>query len=186
VSDGNTFSVTTENGATGFWNAMAKTGPSSSAVTTAGTASALPTISLNTTDLVSAIPANITIPATLPAIQIGNASSVYISATQFDAPGDDRENLNGEWVRVANGGESPVLIAGWTLTDRTGSASFTFPAVLLLPSTSVTVFTGRGAMNDTALYMGRSSPLWGNSGDTAVLRDGAGTIIDRKTEDAGA
>jgi hypothetical protein len=35
-------------------------------------------------------------------------------------------------------------------------------------------------MNDTALYMGRSSPLWGNGGDIAILKDGAGTVIDRR------
>ena len=42
---------------------------------------------------------------------------VYISATQFDAPGDDRQNLNDEWVRLTNRGEGLVLLAGWTLSD---------------------------------------------------------------------
>jgi beta-lactamase superfamily II metal-dependent hydrolase len=184
VSNGNTFSLKTENGASGFWNAALKPGIAAPAAT--GTAVPLPAIPLNTTDLSAAIPANVTIPVTLPAVQIGNASSVYISAVRFDAPGDDRQNLNGEWVRVTNRGEGPVLIAGWTLTDKTGSGTFTFPAVLLMPSTSVTVFSGSGAMNDTALYMGRSSPLWGNSGDMAVLRDGSGAIIDQRAGDAAA
>ncbi|MDD1693872.1 MAG: lamin tail domain-containing protein [Methanoregula sp.] len=183
VSDGSTISVTTEKSSADFWSGTPVT-TSVSATTTPATGSTLPipTITLNTTDLASAIPANITIPATLPPVQIGNASSVYISATQFDAPGDDRENLNGEWVRIANRGDGAVLIAGWTLSDKTGSHTYIFPAVLLLPSTSVTVFTGRGSMNDTALFMDRTSPLWGNSGDVAILRDGSGTVID---QDAG-
>lgn len=183
-SDGNTFSVTAGHDIAGFRNATATAAGTTSATATKepGTTLPLPAISLNMTDLVPAIPANVTIRVTLPPVQIGNASSVYISATQFDAPGDDRQNLNGEWVRVANRGDGAVLIAGWTLSDRTGSHTFIFPAVLLFPSTSVTVFTGSGTMNDTALYMGQSSPLWGNGGDVAVLRDGAGMIVDQRAE----
>jgi hypothetical protein len=55
-----------------------------------------------------------------------------------------------------------------------------------MPSTSVTVFSGSGTMNDTALFMGRSVPLFGNSGDAAILRDGSGTVIDREGEDVTA
>ena len=196
-SDGTSYSVTTEKGATGLWNGTAPALQTSGEVTNAPvTIPPVPAISLNATGLVPAIPANITVPVTLPAnisvpvtlpsVQIGNASSIYISATRFNAPGDDRENLNGEWVRISNRGSDPVLIAGWTLSDRTGSHPYVFPAVILLPSTSVTVFTGRGTLNDTALYMGQSSPVWGNSGDVAVLRDGTGRIIDQKSEDGSA
>jgi hypothetical protein len=39
-------------------------------------------------------------------------------------------------------------------------------------------------MNDTALFMGRNEPVWGNSGDVAILRDGSGTIIDQRSEGA--
>jgi len=181
-SDGNTLSVTTEKGDAGFWNAAVTATNLVPATSTSVTP--LPTISLNMTDIALSIPANVTIPVTLPPIQLGNASGVYISRVQFDAPGDDRLNLNGEWVTVSNRGEEAVLIAGWTLSDKTGSGTFTFPAVILLPSSSVTVFSGSGSMNDTALYMGRSSPLWGNSGDRAILRDGAGTVIDTRADEA--
>jgi len=183
-SDGNTISVTTENGDAGFWNAaVTATHP---VPATSSPVPSQPTISLDIPDLASPLPANVTIPITLPPVQLGNASGVYISRAQFDAPGDDRENLNGEWVTVTNRGDEGALIAGWTLSDKTGSGTFTFPAVLLLPSSSVTVFSGSGSMNDTALYMGRSSPLWGNSGDLAILRDGTGAIIDTRADEAEA
>ncbi|MDD1687605.1 MBL fold metallo-hydrolase [Methanoregula sp.] len=189
VSDGSTFSVTTEKGDSGFWNAAvyATTPSPKVTVTNSGTAIPLPAITLNATGLVPDLSnislTNVTIPVTLPPVQIGNASSIVISATQFNAPGDDRENLNGEWVRITNRGSGSVLIAGWTLSDKTGSHPYTFPAVVLIPSTSVTVFTGSGTMNDTALYMGQSTPVWGNSGDVAILRDGTGKIIDEEGED---
>ena len=186
VSDGNTFSVFTEKGDSSFWNpAVTATTPATAIPSTLTTVPA-PAVSLNVTDLAKSIPSNVTVPITLPPVQIGNASGVYISSVQFDAPGDDRENLNGEWVMVGNRGTEPALILGWTLSDRSGSGTYTFPAVLLMPSTSVTVFTGTGTMNDTALYMGRSSPIWGNSGDIAILRDGAGTVIDRRAGEVDA
>jgi hypothetical protein len=115
-----------------------------------------------------------------PGVQVGNATLVKIDALQFDAPGDDRENLNGEWVRIKNSGDGPVLIAGWTLSDTTGADPYTFPAFLLLPRSSVTVYTGSGILNDTALFMGRTEPVFGNGGDTAYLRDGSGNLVDKR------
>ena len=128
------------------------------------------------------LPENWTLP-TLPAIpQIGNASWVSVSAAQFDAPGDDRQNLNGEWVRLTNRGEGFVLMAGWTLSDTTGSYPYVFPAFVLMPGSSVTVYSGKGTMNNTALFMGLDEPIWGNTGDTAILKDGSGNIIDQSHE----
>lgn len=128
------------------------------------------------------VPDNLTIPVPFPVIpQMGNASSVYISSVQFDAPGDDRQNLNGEWVRLTNRGDGPVLLAGWTLSDITGSHPYMFPAFVLMPESSVTVCSGSGRMNDTALFMGLDAPVWGNTGDSATLKDGRGTIIDQKS-----
>jgi competence protein ComEC len=175
-SNGESYSVSTEKGSGNIWMQSATTSP-------AGTGTIETIATLATIPAIPSIPTVPSIP-TLPPVQAGNASSVYISAVQFDAPGDDRLNLNGEWVRIANRGDGPVLIAGWTLTDRTNTSPYVFPAVILLPSTSVTVFTGSGAMNDTALYRGLSSPVWGNGGDLAILRDGAGTVIDQRAEGA--
>jgi competence protein ComEC len=184
-SDGAGFSVVTEKGGGNIWshsgtataNAGATVLPLSPVTTGTTIPSALFTL--------PAIPSNITVPVpslTLPALQIGNASAVHISAVQFDAPGDDRQNLDGEWVRLTNRGDEAVLLAGWTLSDRNSAGPYRFPAFLLLPGSSVTVYTGSGEMNDTSLYMGRTDPLWGNSGDLATLRDGSGTVIDRRSE----
>ena len=162
------YSVKTGNGPGGLWDLP------------------VPTIPANLTfPAIPEIPANITVPVPsvpVPNLQIGNASLVRIDAVQFNAPGDDRVNLNGEWVRITNTGPDMVLLSGWTLSDMSGTDPYTFPAFLLLPGGSVTVCTGSGVLNDTFLFMGRSEPLWGNSGDTAILRDGSGKIIDRHRE----
>ncbi len=129
-----------------------------------------------------AIPVNISIP--LPSIavpQIGNATAVVISATRFNAPGDDRQNVNGEWVQLTNRGDDTVLLSGWTLSDNSRSTQYTFPAVYLVPGETVTIFSGTGTLNNTALFMGKTEPVWGNSGDSAILKDGSGKIIDLKS-----
>ena len=140
-----------------------------------GTVIPLPSVTL------PPFPENWTIPTLPAAPQVGNASWVHISATQFDAPGDDRQNLNNEWVRLTNRGEGFVLLAGWTLSDRTGSHPYVFPAYILMPGSSVTVYSGKGRMNDTSLFMGLEDPLWSNTNDQATLKDGNGNIIDQKS-----
>ena len=182
-TDGMSYSVKTETNDHGIWNVT----------TTRETTIVTPAFSLPTLPVLEPVPfspitlppvpANLTIPVpVLTAPQIGNASSIYISATQFDAPGDDRQNLNGEWVQLTNKGNDTVLIAGWTLSDKGQSTLYTFPAILLVPGESVTIFSGTGTLNNTALFMGKTDPIWGNSGDIAILKDGRGTIIDQRSE----
>jgi hypothetical protein len=50
-----------------------------------------------------------------------------------------------------------------------------------MPGSSVTVYSGKGTMNDTSLFMGLDAPLWGNTNDQATLKDGNGHIIDQKS-----
>ena len=73
------------------------------------------------------------------------SSSVYISAINFDAPGNDHNNLNGEWVRISNSGAISESLAGWTLSDEGVKHQYTFPSFSLDPGASVTVFTGCGS-----------------------------------------
>jgi competence protein ComEC len=182
-SDGKTCSVATEGGGGEIWSRPGRdTAVPPVSPTTTGTL--LPSAPFTLPVTIPEIPSAFPVPSlAFPSLQIGNASSVYISAVQFDAPGDDRKNLNGEWVRLANGGDSPVLLTSWTLADRSSAAPYRFPAFLLLPGSTVTVYTGSGEMNDTSLYMGRSEPLWGNGGDMATLQDGSGSIIDARSGD---
>jgi competence protein ComEC len=188
-SDGKTCSVVTEKAGGDIWS-RSGTGTATPAPTslffpppTTGTPAPSAPFTLPVT--IPQIPSNITVMVptlTLPSLQIGNASSVSISAVQFNAPGDDTKNLNGEWVRLANRGDSPVLLTSWTLADQNSAEPYRFPAFLLLPGSSVTVYTGSGEMNDTSLYMGRTAPLWGNSGDLATVKDGSGNFIDQRSE----
>lgn len=107
-------------------------------------------------------------------------SSLSISAVQFDAPGDDRQNLNGEWIKVANPGPSPVIMSGWMVYDDSGQV-YKFPEFALGSGATVTIYTGDGRDSATNLYMGSGSPIWNNNGDTAILMDASGNVVSQRS-----
>ncbi len=109
-----------------------------------------------------------------------DTAAISISSIQFDAPGDDRKNLNGEWIRVTNSGQSPVDMTGWRLYDESGRV-YVFPRFALSPGDSAKVFTGQGLDSTTKLYIGRGSPIWNNNGDTALLGDAGGNVVSQRS-----
>ena len=74
------------------------------------------------------------------------SASVSISAINFDAPGNDHQNLNGEWVRITNYGSTSVIMSGWTMSDNGNKHIYRFPQSFgLNPGASVTIYTGCGS-----------------------------------------
>ena len=111
----------------------------------------------------------------------GKASdnSVAIARVEYDAPGPDDENLNGEWVGIINDGSEQAL-GGWTLRDESSIHRFTFPAGFVLPADgAVVVLTGCGADEVDQLHWCSDGSVWSNGGDTALLLDGSGNVVDR-------
>jgi micrococcal nuclease len=107
-------------------------------------------------------------------------ASLNIVDVVFDAPGDDNENLNEEWVEVRNNGGSPVDLTGWGIKDESATHRYEFPASFTLASgESVTVRTGCGVDFGTELFWcSEGSAVWNNSGDTAFLLDPNGNTHD--------
>ena len=95
---------------------------------------------------------------------------------QSNAEGDDRENLNGEYVTFRNKCLEPLDLTGWFLRDEANS-TYTFPAFVLENKTTVTVHSGKGEDNLTDLYWGRGSPVWNNEGDTLRLWNSTGELL---------
>ncbi len=112
---------------------------------------------------------------TEPATDGGTALAV--ATIHADAEGDERENLNDEYVVFENTGSSSVDLSGWELADA-ADHTYTFPdGTELGPGEQLTVYTGSGTDTETELYWGQSSPVWNNAGDTVILRDDEGTIV---------
>jgi len=102
---------------------------------------------------------------------------IEIAEINPDPPGEDRDNLNGEWVIIVNNTDTPVDMAGFTLRDDSDHV-YSFGGFTLPAGGAVTVFTGSGADTPTSLYWGSKTPIWNNDSDTAYLRDSNNSLID--------
>ncbi len=84
---------------------------------------------------------------------------------------------SGENVTIRNDTATSVDLSGWTLGDRAGH-TYVLPAGTGLGGGhEVRVWTGPGTNSASDLFMGRRAAIWNNTGDTATLRNSAGTSI---------
>lgn len=101
---------------------------------------------------------------------------------QADAPGDDGQNPNGEWVRFTNEASSPLDLSGWEIADESASHRYRFDQFVLGAGASVTLFTGCGRDTATERYWcNEGSAVWNNSGDTVFVKDPLGNIVIAET-----
>ncbi|WP_136717571.1 lamin tail domain-containing protein [Halorientalis salina] len=109
--------------------------------------------------------------------------SVVVARIHADAAGDDRENLNDEYVVLANRADSTVDLSGWTVSDDAG-ATYTVPEGTELSGDSrLTIRTGSGTDTDGERYWGYGRPVWNNDGDTVTVRAANGTVMAQRTYD---
>lgn len=115
----------------------------------------------------------------------GFTGSLKITRLHANADGDDRYNLNGEYVRICNISPHDVSLKGFSLFDRE-EHQYIFPRAFLKPGYTVLLFTGVGrdimeGVDQLRLYWGSSYPIWNNKGDQAFLRNPQGEVIDTVT-----
>jgi len=95
--------------------------------------------------------------------------------------GDGTDTPNSEWVRIKNGGLTPVSLRGWRLRDpgtligskmKTG---YHFPANAVIPARgSVTVHIGKGSDGNGTYYWGLGDTMFQNAtNDKSQMGDGA-------------
>jgi hypothetical protein len=109
------------------------------------------------------------------------APAVRLVKIQFDPPGDDdlsNASLNREWVAIHNFGTKPAKLAGWVLRDVSGSRYTFATGFTLAPDATVTVHTGTGSDRALHVYWDQGSYIWNNTGDKAMLKNAAGTVVD--------
>ena len=97
-----------------------------------------------------------------------------------DPPGPDEDDLNGEWVLLANAGAEAADLTGWVLRDESSQNRYRIPEGFLLGAgEAVAVHTGCGDDSSADLYWCADNPVWNNGGDTALLLDPAGNVAAR-------
>lgn len=106
---------------------------------------------------------------------------IRIREINYDAPGPDHQNPNGEWIAFENKGSEAILLSGFTLKDEANHI-YTFPSVYLEPSTVIELHSGQGRDGGGTLYWGLSEDaVWSNNGDSAYLRNPQGKLVDYYT-----
>jgi len=105
---------------------------------------------------------------------------IGIHSFNYNAWGNDNQNLNGEYVAFRNKCTHPVDITGWTVKDAANSF-YTFPQTVVLNKTVVTLFTGPGTDTLDSLYWNRSIAVWNNDGDTLTMFDNEGNLMLKYT-----
>lgn len=109
---------------------------------------------------------------------------LHITSFHANASGDDRENVNGEYLRVANVSVEPLEVAGFRLTDLSGR-SWTLPSMILPAGHTVKIHSGVGDHQvnpdeQLAIYLGSDQPVWNNQRDRATLYDRYGRVVDSR------
>jgi endonuclease YncB( thermonuclease family) len=108
----------------------------------------------------------------------GPAQSVPLRLwVNWDPPGIDASDLDGEWVRLRNlSATEPLALGGWWIRDS-GLRRHTFGAgTVLAPGATLTLHDGPGADTAGDLHWGLSEAVFQNIGDGAYLFDPDGDL----------
>ncbi|MEU5942092.1 lamin tail domain-containing protein [Micromonospora sp. NPDC047548] len=107
--------------------------------------------------------------------------AVQITKVYYNSPGtDNRSNssLNAEYVKLTNRRSTTINLKSWTLRDKSNHVYKFSGDFRLAKGASVYIHTGKGTNTSTHRYWGSGAYIWNNTGDTAYLRNSAGTAID--------
>ncbi|MBI4173888.1 MAG: thermonuclease family protein [Candidatus Aenigmarchaeota archaeon] len=108
-------------------------------------------------------------------VKYEHAFCIGISLFRYNARGDDRTNLNDEFVILRNGCDYQMDIASWKVLA--GNDAYAFGNVTVGPHQSVVLHTGSGPDNSTDLFWNSTRPLWNNEHDKLIMRDQAGRLM---------
>jgi Lamin Tail Domain len=128
----------------------------------------------------AALTAALAVAAVVIAPAADASSAVRLGKIQYNSPGSDtgsNASLNAEFVTITNHAAKRRTLTGWTLRDASHHV-YRFPTFSLGSGASVRVHTGNGSNGAHDLYWRSSSYIWNNTGDKAILRNGAGTTLD--------
>ena len=111
----------------------------------------------------------------------GLRGPLKITSLHADAEGDDRFNLNGEYVRICNISPQTVALQGFSLVDKDGYR-YSLLRGVLRPGYTLLLITGAGKDvvegDQLFFYWNSAYPIWNNKGDKAIVNDPQGAVVD--------
>lgn len=111
------------------------------------------------------------------------SSTLHITSYHANGRGNDSENPNVEYLRIANITDQPVNVKGYSLTSENGRI-FILPEIIIPAGYSFQLYSGIGIdqlnpeKGSLKVYWDSRYPIWRNDGDSAVLRDSQGHLVD--------
>jgi len=108
------------------------------------------------------------------------SSCVKMSSIYADAPGNDNQNKNGEWIEITSSCSESVSLNGWLLKDNSASNRYRFKDFSLGRGQSVIIYSGCGQNSEDKLYWQCPEDkyaIWNNAGDHAFLYNGKGELV---------
>lgn len=114
--------------------------------------------------------------------------TLHITSFHANAEGDDRQNVNGEYMRVANITEGPVNLIGYKIAKETG-LSFDLPDVTIPAGFTVAIHSGRGLdeidpAKQIVVYLNSDVPIWNNERDRVIIYDKYGKVVDTRDHES--
>jgi hypothetical protein len=112
------------------------------------------------------------------------APALRFGVIQYSPPGSvtpiTNKKLNAEFVVIRNQRKRAVQLKGVTVRDAQNHV-YRFGRLRLGVGKAVRLHPGSGTNSRTDRYWGQGNYVWNNDGDTARLRNAAGTLLDTCT-----
>ena len=110
--------------------------------------------------------------------------SLHITSFHANADGDDRENVNGEYLRVCNVSADAIDLSGYYITDISGN-KFQFPQLVVPAGFTFKLHSGKGTnavdtQAQIAVHLQSADPIWNNKLDRASIYDRYGRVVDSR------
>ena len=104
---------------------------------------------------------------------------IIVGAVEFNPPGRDEENLNEEFVKIGNTSGGDIDVSGWVLRDESTANRFVFPnGTVIAAGDTLVVHSGCETDKPSDVYWCNDTPVWSNGGDSALLQDELGNVVD--------
>lgn len=103
-------------------------------------------------------------------------ADVVVLGAEPDPPGRDDENLDQEYVVIANADTEPLELGGWQVRDESTGNRFVFDDRRLGPGDELVLVTGCGQDTDREVFWCSEFPVWSNQGETVLVLAPDGAI----------
>jgi hypothetical protein len=108
------------------------------------------------------------------------ASCINLKELNYDAKGDDRSNVNGEYFILENNCDFDCNLNDWLVKDDTSRNRFKLKNIILKGNNEMYFHSGSGINTKEAYFLCTSkkcSPIWNNDFDSFYLRSHDGGLI---------